>query len=113
MEMHSRQSLYETHRISVMRARLRRRSNGRFGLAQVIAFLRAAVTAIQAELAARRAIAELATMNDHQLRDIGISRHEIESAVRGLQNVATEQGADAFAREARISGRFTAYWSNI
>jgi uncharacterized protein YjiS (DUF1127 family) len=109
--MHSPQSLYETHRISLMRARLRRRSTRRFGLARIVAFLKEVGTAIQTELAARRAMAQLASMNDHQLRDIGLSRCEIERAVRGLPNVAMEQGASAFAREARISSRFT--WSNI
>ena len=82
MNMRTRQPLYETHSISVMRARLRRRSTRRFGLAQFVTFLRAAVVAIRTELAARRAMAQLASMNDHQLRDIGISRCEIESAVR-------------------------------
>jgi uncharacterized protein YjiS (DUF1127 family) len=111
MEMHSQQSLYDTHRISVMRARLRRRATGRFGLARIVAFLKAAVAAMQAELAARRAMAQLASMDDHQLRDIGVSRCEIGRAVRGLPNVGTKQRAGAFAREARISGWFT--WSNI
>jgi len=102
MEMHLQQSLHEARRIGVIRARLRRRSDAGLGFAQVVAFLKAALAAVQAELAARRAIAQLASMNDHQLRDIGISRYEIESAVRGLQNVAT---ADEFAREARVSSR--------
>jgi len=31
----------------------------------------------------RAAITQLSSMSDHQLRDIGISRSEIESAVRG------------------------------
>ena len=39
-------------------------------------------TAIEAELAARHAIEELASMNDHMLRDLGITRGEIESTVR-------------------------------
>ncbi len=39
-------------------------------------------TAIEAELAARQAATELASMNDHMLRDLGISRCEIENAVR-------------------------------
>ena len=38
--------------------------------------------AIEAELATRRAIDELAGMNDHMLRDLGITRSEIESTVR-------------------------------
>jgi len=111
MEMHSQQSLYDTHRIRTMRARLRRRSTGRSGLARIVAILNSAVAAIQSELAARRATAQLASMDDYQLRDIGISRCEIERAVRGLPNVGTKQRAGVFAREARISGWFT--WSNI
>ena len=111
MEMHSPQSLYETHRISVMRAHLRRPLTERFGLAQVVAFLKRTGTAIQTELAVRRAITQLAGMSDYQLRDIGISRYEIESAVRGLPNVAPKQDTGAFVREADISGRFT--WSNV
>jgi hypothetical protein len=38
--------------------------------------------AIEAELAARRAIAELADMDDYMLRDIGITRSEIASRAR-------------------------------
>ena len=40
------------------------------------------MAAIEAELAARHAITELAGMNDHMLRDLGITRSEIESTVR-------------------------------
>jgi uncharacterized protein YjiS (DUF1127 family) len=108
MNMRTRQPLYDTHSISVMRSRIR--STRRFGLAQFVTFLRAAVVAIRTELAARRAMAQLASMNDHQLRDIGISRCEIESAVRRLPNVVAKRGAGSFAREARISGWVT--WSN-
>ena len=39
-------------------------------------------TAIEAELAARQAIAELASVSDYMLRDLGINRSEIEDAVR-------------------------------
>jgi uncharacterized protein YjiS (DUF1127 family) len=83
MEMHSRQSLSEIHGISVARRlRSRRPSIARLAMARILAFLKAIGTAIKAELAARRAIAELASMDDHMLRDLGISRSEIESAVR-------------------------------
>jgi uncharacterized protein YjiS (DUF1127 family) len=38
--------------------------------------------AIETELAVRQAIAELSQMNDHMLRDLGITRIDIENAVR-------------------------------
>jgi uncharacterized protein YjiS (DUF1127 family) len=83
MEMHSRQSLSEIHGISVApRLRSRRPSIARLAIARIPAFLKALGTAIEAELAARQAITELASMNDHMLRDLGISRCEIENAVR-------------------------------
>jgi uncharacterized protein YjiS (DUF1127 family) len=42
---------------------------------------------LRAELKARRAIAELAVMDDRMLRDIGIGRSEIERAVREPRGV--------------------------
>jgi uncharacterized protein YjiS (DUF1127 family) len=45
--------------------------------------LTALTSAIRAELRVRRAVAELATMDDDTLRDFGIGRGEIESIVRG------------------------------
>jgi uncharacterized protein YjiS (DUF1127 family) len=39
--------------------------------------------AIETELAVRQAISELNEMNDHMLRDIGLTHGEIEHAVRG------------------------------
>jgi uncharacterized protein YjiS (DUF1127 family) len=39
--------------------------------------------AIETELAIRQAISELNEMNDHMLRDIGLTHGEIEHAVRG------------------------------
>ena len=83
MEMHSQRSLYEIHGIS---APARRRSQrGRFArraINRFLAILKAVKTAIEAEWAARHAIEELASMNDHMLRDLGITRGEIESTVR-------------------------------
>jgi uncharacterized protein YjiS (DUF1127 family) len=50
--------------------------------------------AIEIELAARRAIDELSEMNDHMLRDLGITRTEIENVVRrpGLR-AGTDEGS--------------------
>jgi len=79
MEMHSRQSLSEVHDISVLS---RRRPIAGTAIARVLAFLKRMKTAIEAELAARQAIAELASMSDYMLRDLGINRSEIEDAVR-------------------------------
>jgi uncharacterized protein YjiS (DUF1127 family) len=82
MEMHSRQSLYEIHGISLERRRRRSRLVARLLVTRIFEFLATVKRAIEAELAARQAIAELASMNDHMLRDLGISRCEIENAVR-------------------------------
>ena len=83
MEMHSRQSLYEIRGISLeLRRQSRRRLIAGTAIARVLAFLKRMKTAIEAELAARQAITELASMNDQMLRDLGINRCEIENAVR-------------------------------
>jgi uncharacterized protein YjiS (DUF1127 family) len=50
--------------------------------ARLRAILTRLISAAKAELRARRAAAELARMDDCMLRDIGIARSEIESAVR-------------------------------
>ena len=81
--MHSRQSLSEVHDISVLsRRQSRRRPIAGTAIARVLAFLKRMKTAIEAELAARQAITELASMSDYMLRDLGINRSEIEDAVR-------------------------------
>jgi uncharacterized protein YjiS (DUF1127 family) len=83
MEMHSRQSLYEVHGISSPpRRHLRPGWIARRAITRFFAVLKAMKTAIEAELAARRAIEELGGMNDYMLRDLGITRTEIESKVR-------------------------------
>jgi uncharacterized protein YjiS (DUF1127 family) len=81
METHSRQSLYEIHGINI-EARRRRGSIAWPLAARILRFLARVKQAIEGELAARQAIAELAGMNDHMLRDIGIVRSEIEIMVR-------------------------------
>jgi len=81
MEMHSKASLYQIHGI-VVRRRSRSRPIVRRLVAGILAFVAIAKRAIEAELAARRATAELAEMDDRMLRDIGLTRSEIESKVR-------------------------------
>jgi uncharacterized protein YjiS (DUF1127 family) len=82
MEMHSRQSLYEIHGISDKQRRRRARLVGRLLIKRIFAFLAKAKRAIAAELAARRALNELAEMDDHMLRDLGLVRGDIANAVR-------------------------------
>ena len=101
MEMHSRQSLYEIHGISDAppRRQKRRRPLARLTIARVLAVLKRIKAAIEAELAARYAITELASMNDHMLRDLGITRSDIGDAVRGSRaNVGTD-GAPFLSNE--------------
>src|SRR5262249_5120462 len=78
MEMHSPQSLYAVHGISIGK-RPRSRSRWTSFLPAILSKLTAS---LKAELRARRAIAELAGMDDRMLRDMGISRSEINAAVR-------------------------------
>jgi uncharacterized protein YjiS (DUF1127 family) len=83
MEMHSRQSLNEIHGISVPpRRQPQWRSLMRLSIARVRTVLKGIAEAIDAELAARRAIAELLTMDDRTLRDLGITRGEIGNLIR-------------------------------
>jgi uncharacterized protein YjiS (DUF1127 family) len=83
MEMHSRQPLYEIHGIiAPQRRRSRWGKLARRAFTWLLVVLRSARAAIAAELAARCAIEELAGMNDHMLRDIGITRSELASRAR-------------------------------
>ena len=94
MEMHSQRSYYEIHGISAPPRRGSRRSSmARLVITQLLAVLKGIKAAISAELAARHAITELSSMNDHMLRDLGITRGEIENAVRQSRaSVGTNDG---------------------
>jgi mannose-6-phosphate isomerase-like protein (cupin superfamily)/uncharacterized protein YjiS (DUF1127 family) len=94
MEMHSQRSLYEIHGINAPpRPQSRWSRIARRAINRLLVVLTRMTEAIQAELAARRAIEELAGMNDHMLRDLGITRGEIESEVRRPRvNVGTDDG---------------------
>jgi uncharacterized protein YjiS (DUF1127 family) len=82
MEMRSQLSLYEIHFINVKRRRRRSRLVARRLIARIFVFLTKATRAIEAELAARQAMTELAEMNDYMLRDLGIVRSDIPNMVR-------------------------------
>ena len=94
MEMHSQRSLYEIHGISFPPRRQAGRGRiARRAIIRLVVAFKKLKSAIEAELAARHAIAELADMNDHMLRDLGITRGEIENAVRRPQaNVGVDDG---------------------
>jgi len=63
--VHSRRSLYETHGIHApSRHRLRPPPIARLAIAQILTVLGRLMSAIEAKLAARHAIAELATRSD-------------------------------------------------
>jgi uncharacterized protein YjiS (DUF1127 family) len=94
MEMHSRQSLNEIDGISAPpRPQSRWGSLTRLSIARILAVLRGITKAIDAELAARHAIIELASMDDRMLRDLGINRGEIENLIRRPRgNVRADDG---------------------
>jgi len=94
MERHSQWLLYEIHGVGApLRRRSRRGGIARHAITRLLAVLKRMEAAIQAELAVRRASEELAGMNDHMLRDLGITRGEIEGAVRRSRvNVGTDEG---------------------
>jgi len=96
MEMHSRHSLYEIHGISIERRRPRSRLAARL-IARTVAFMQKVKRTIEAELKIRRAMAELAKMDDHMLRDLGIHRGEIEDRLRAQRADAGTNNASVFS----------------
>jgi len=82
MEMHSRDSLYRTHGINTERRQPRPRRWAWALFAWIRRFFVEFKQAIDTEFAVRQAIIELSGMDNHILRDLGITRAEIKSAVR-------------------------------
>jgi len=97
-EMHSPQSLYR-YMASVLG---QHRVHGWRWVKSLFAALTRLRSALEQELQKRRAITELANMDDRMLRDIGICRSEIESAVRASPGAAAGQMAYRFPRTARL-----------
>ena len=83
MEMHTPQSLYEVHGISLINgvSVVPRRGSSNWSR-RVLATLARIGAALTWKIRARRAARELAAMSDYTLRDIGISRCEIDHVAR-------------------------------
>ena len=92
--MHWRRSLHEIHGIRAPSGgQLRRPPIARLAIAQILIALRRMISELEAKLAARHAITELASSDERMLRDLGITRSKIASAVRGFRaNVVTVDG---------------------
>jgi uncharacterized protein YjiS (DUF1127 family) len=94
MEMHSQHSLYEVHGISVRPRRRQSRLIVWSVITRIFVFLTEMKQAFQAELATRRAMTELAQLDDRMLRDLGIARCEIANKVRQPRaNVGTDDAS--------------------
>jgi uncharacterized protein YjiS (DUF1127 family) len=76
MALHSIQDFHGTPATKAQSSRQSR------WLMRLLAALSRAISVVQAELRARGAAAELASLDDRMLRDIGVSRSEIRSLVR-------------------------------
>jgi hypothetical protein len=84
MEMHSKASLYEIHGI-VVRRRGRSRPIVRRLVARILAFVTIVKRTIEAELAARRAMAELAEPDDpHAPRSRAVPKRERKQGAPAL-----------------------------
>lgn len=77
MELHSPQSLYRVHGLSIEPTR-----PGAISIGSLLARLGDLARAISHEVRCKRAVAELAAMDNHLLRDIGVHRSEIRHFVR-------------------------------
>jgi hypothetical protein len=97
MEIHSPQSLYAIHGLSIEQRRRRSRLIGRLLIARIAAFLTRVKWAIGTELAIRRATAELTAMDDRMLRDLGIQRSEIGDLLRRPPADVEADDATAFS----------------
>ena len=104
MEMHSRQSLYEIHGISPERRRRRPRLTARLLIARIVSFLTGVKRATETELTVRRAMTELAEMDDHMLRDLGIHRGEIEDRLRAERADVETKDASVFSNSTAQPG---------
>jgi uncharacterized protein YjiS (DUF1127 family) len=94
MEMHSQRSLYEVHGIITSTRRSSRwAAVARRAITRLLAVLKRAKAAIEAELEARSTIEELSRMNDHMLRDLGMSRGELEAGLRRPWETGDEPSA--------------------
>jgi uncharacterized protein YjiS (DUF1127 family) len=82
MEMHTSSSLYATHGL-IVQSRTRTRLRW---VRSLLAMCARKQLAFRRELKIRRAIVSLEQLDDHLLKDIGITRGEIEYAVRQSQS---------------------------
>ena len=88
----------ETHSAQFLHGRqgIKDRSRPQFHwLIRIFAAIARAASAVQAELRARRDAAELASLDEHMLRDIGVRRSEIHSLVR--RSIASPRRCASFA----------------
>ena len=103
MEMHTPQSLYRIHGISLPHGP--RPRQGLIG--RLFSRLAALRSTIEAEVRARRAATELAGLDDNMLRDIGVARGDIERIVRGGREISAdpENPAESAYRENPVARR--------
>lgn len=90
MQIISQQSLYENRSTRIENRRRRSHPIARLFKRRIVTFLTSVKRWIEAERAARKAIAELAEMDDHMLRDLGLQRNAIESWVRQRPKLGTD-----------------------
>jgi uncharacterized protein YjiS (DUF1127 family) len=103
MEMHTPQSLHRIHGISLPHRPGRQQSL----IGRLFSKLMVLRSAIEAEVRARRAAAELASLDDYMLRDIGVPRGDIERIARGGRDISAyrEEPTTSTYRENPVAGR--------